>query len=115
MGHKFAEIALSDVDNVVSVSGIKSLLKMLDSGRVDTIVTTLFNGLYGAKEQQMESIWPQYPILQRTPLYFYLHEKNKHLVAEIDRVFKSMQQSGELEELRLKFAKELLNDPLFEQ
>ncbi|MEH6575470.1 MAG: transporter substrate-binding domain-containing protein [Amphritea sp.] len=114
-GDKYAEIGLRDVENVVLVSGTKSLLRMLDAGRVDIVVTTIFDGLYGAKKHQMQSIRPIYPILARIPLYFYLHEKNKHLVAEIDRVFKSMQQSGELEELRLKFAKELLNDPLFEQ
>lgn len=108
-GNIFAEKGLEGNENTVKVSGTTSQLKIMESQRVDAILITMFGGLHSVKKNKLESIKPVLPILERIPLYFYLHEKNKHRVSEIDAVFKAMRDSGELEELRSKHIIRLLD------
>ncbi len=83
-------------------------MQILDKGRVDIVITARINGLLQLKKLNLDSIYPLSPPLSPKLVYHYLHKKHKALVPKTDRVFKEMQESGELERLREKFLEKLL-------
>ena len=96
------------MEHVQIVGNSSLLMQILHRDRVDFVITARINGLLQLKNLNLDSIYPLSPPLRRELVYHYLHEKHKALVPRIDSVFKRMKQSGELEGLREKFLKELL-------
>ncbi|MCK5831710.1 MAG: transporter substrate-binding domain-containing protein [Methylococcales bacterium] len=110
-GHLFAEIGLQGHKQLLLVSTTNNQFKALQAGRTELAVSTWYDGMYAAHELGLE-LFPLEPRLERTPLYFYLHKKNAHLVETIDAVFREMKISGELEQVRADYIKRtILNHP----
>lgn len=108
-GIVFAELGLEGHEKVVVVPTSESVFKLLVEGHVDLAISILHYGKFIAKKLSVK-IYPLKPMLQRIPLYFYLHEKNAHLVEKIDAIFREMKDSGELERLRtIHFERTLRN------
>jgi len=72
------------------------------------VITARINGLLHLKELGLDSIFPLSPSLSRQPVYHYLHETSKSLVPRIDVVFRAMEESGELERVRQRVIKDML-------
>lgn len=108
-GVRHAEECTREMKKVQAVSNSSILMQILDKSRVDIAITARLNGLIQLKRLNLNSIYPLSPPLSKKLVYHYLHEKHKDLVPKIDTIFKEMQESGELERLRDKYIKELLD------
>jgi len=107
-GVRHAELCTRGMDKVQVINYSVKMMELLDADRVDIAITAKTNGLVLIKKMGVESIHPLYPPLSRMMVYHYVHEKNKELVPEIEKVIIGMQRSGELEILREKGLKTLL-------
>lgn len=107
-GVRHAETCTQGMAHVRIVGDSRLLMEILDKGRVDIVITAKINGLLQIKKLKLDSIYPLSPPLSRSPVYHYLNQKHKALVPRIDKVFREMQETGELERLRKKISKELL-------
>ncbi|MDE2431023.1 MAG: hypothetical protein KGM99_20065, partial [Burkholderiales bacterium] len=69
--------------------------------RMDFAVSDSFSGLLAIKKLGLENnIRLLTPPLQRTEIFHFLHEKHKDLIPKVEQVIRSMQASGELEQVR---------------
>jgi ABC-type amino acid transport substrate-binding protein len=107
-GVKHSQLCTQGMENVFVGDDLTGVMRMLDAGRVDLLITARINGLLMAKELGLDAIKPLSPPLSRLWVYHYLHERHKELVPTIDAVFKAMQESGELEALREQDVQQLL-------
>jgi ABC-type amino acid transport substrate-binding protein len=119
-GVKHSQLCTQGMENVFVGDDLTGVLRMLNAGRVDLLITARIagrvdllitariNGLLMAKELGLDAIKPLSPPLSRFWVYHYLHERHKDLVPTINAVFKAMQESGELETLREQAAQQLL-------
>ncbi len=107
-GVKHSQLCTQGMENVFVGDDLRGVMRMLDAGRVDLLITARINGLLMAKELGLDAIKPLSPPLSRLWVYHYLHERHKELVPTIDTVFKAMRESGELEALREQAAQQLL-------
>ena len=107
-GVKHSQLCTQGMENVFVGDDLTGVMRMLDAGRIDLLITARINGLLLAKELRLDAIKPLSPPLSRLWVYHYLHERHKDLVPTIDAVFKAMQESGELEVLREQAAQQLL-------
>lgn len=105
-GVKYAEICTSGVKNLTISNDNEEMLRLLNLGRIDLVLTTKANGLIIAKKLNFASIEPVSPPLRSLVLYHYLHEKNSHLVPKIDKVLQEMTRSGELNEIKMRILNE---------
>ena len=112
-GVRHAETCTEGMKRVQVVGNSSKLMQILDKDRVDIVITAKLNGLIQLKRLNLNSIYPLSPPLCKKLVYHYLHEKHKNLVPQIDTIFKEMEKSGELERLRDKYIKELLEQTIF--
>ena len=98
-GILFAEIGLQGHDQVIVVANSEDVFKAIALGRAEIGISTMQYGKTASDKLGIK-VFPLGPVLERIPLYFYLHEKHAHLVNQIDAVFREMKASGELEALR---------------
>jgi len=109
-GVKHSQLCTQGMENVFVGDDLTGVMRMLDAGRVELLITARINGLLLAKKLKFDAIKPLSPPLSRFWVYHYLHERHKDLVPTIDKVFKAMQESGELEALRAQAVKKLLQN-----
>ncbi len=109
-GVKHSQLCTQGMENVIAGDDLTGVMRMLNAGRVDLLITARINGLSMAKELKLEAIKVLSPPLNRFWAYHYLHKSHKELVPIIDNVFKAMQESGELEALRAQAVQKLLQN-----
>ena len=107
-GVKHSQLCTQGMKNVFVGDDLTSVMRMLNAGRVELLITARINGLLLAKELGLEAIKPLSPPLSRFWVYHYLHERHKKFIPTIDAIFKAMQESGELEALREQAVQQLL-------
>jgi hypothetical protein len=107
-GVKHSQLCTRGMENVFVGDDLTGVMRMLNAGRVDLVITARINGLLMAKELGLDAIKPLSPPLSRLWVYHYLHERHQDLVPTIDAVFKEMQESRELEALREQAVQQLL-------
>ena len=107
-GVKHSQLCTQGMENVFVGDDLTGVMRMLDAGRVELLITARINGLLLANKLKLDAIKPLSPPLSRFWVYHYLHERHKDLVPTIDKVFKTMQESGELEALRAQAVHQLL-------
>lgn len=86
---------VKDFPNVEEVKDIESLMKMLDFGRVDIVITSYIGALSEITKKGYTNIESN-KILSEKPLYIYFHEKNRDFVAPIEAITKKKCENGEL-------------------
>ena len=107
-GVKHSQLCTQGMKNVFVGDDLGGVMRMLDAGRIDLLITARVNGLLMAKELGLDAVKPLSPPLSRLWVYHYLYKSHKDLVPVIDNVFKAMRQSGELEALRKQAVEKLL-------
>jgi len=107
-GVKHSELCTQGMEKVFVGDDLTGLMRMLNAGRLDFLITARINGLLMTKKLRLDAIKPLSPPLSRLWVYHYLHERHKDLVPTIDAGFKAMQERGELEALREQAAQQLL-------
>jgi hypothetical protein len=109
-GVKHSQLCTQDMKNVFVGDDLTGVMRMLNAGRVELLITARINGLLMAKGLGLDAIKPLSPPLSRFWVYHYLHERHKKLVPSIDAIFKAMQASGELEALREQAVQQLMQN-----
>lgn len=99
-GVKHSELCTDGMPSVIIGNDLNTLIRTLDSGRIDLLITARINGLVQIKKFGQNAIHPLSPPLSRMLVYHYLNETHRDLVPKIDRIFQEMQASGELEAVR---------------
>jgi len=86
---------------VQAVTTMENLMQSLDAGRFDVAVNDRFSGLLVIRRLGLDGkVQPLDPPLEHIPLYHFLHERHRDLVAKVGQVIRSMQASGELDRVR---------------
>lgn len=75
------------------------LFDMLKVGNLDAVLADLVAGTIILKQLGLEQIGVLEGVVQREPLYHYLHEKNAELAPKITAVLKEMNEHGEISQL----------------
>lgn len=105
-GYKYVETMTEGKERILS-SSYESLFKMLEIGRVDIVVLSLFDGLKALKDLQIDNVSTMYPPLADLPVYHYLHIKNEKLVPQINAVLQEMNEEGRLKAIAFELEAEM--------
>lgn len=104
-----SEAGTRGMANVQRATSLEELVRMLDRGRFDLLVTDLFSGRVEIKRQGLDPrIKPLLPALERIYVYHYLHERHRALVPKVEAVLREMAANGELAQLRAQFIARVL-------
>ena len=109
-GIVYSEVGTKGMPDVTVLNSIEQLALMVISGRIDLFVTDKYDGMLTLKRMMATSeIKPlSPPIVDKIELYHYIHQSHKDLVPKIEKIINDMTKNGELETLRQKLRKELL-------
>lgn len=107
IGMYYTEKAASEFGQVTLVDDLERLYQLLNSRRVDVVLDSDINGKYYMKKKNFKNIQPITPQLSQINAYHYVHEKHKTLVPKLDKIFRAMKKSGELEKMRRDFMTEI--------
>jgi polar amino acid transport system substrate-binding protein len=104
-----SEAGTRGMADVQKATSLEDLVRMLDRGRFDLLVTDLFSGRIEVKKQHLDArIRPLLPPLERIYVYHYLNERHRDLVPKVEAVLRDMNASGELARLRAKLVEQVL-------
>ena len=96
---RYAEIGTAAAP-IYQADDMTHLFKLLDSGRIEVAIAVRNAGIIELQKSFKDSgIKIIGKPLHSAPLFHFLHRKNKHLIAKLDRVLQEMRNSGELETL----------------
>lgn len=90
-------------DKVHRVPGEDQLFQLLDSGRVDAIISDQDTAAMIIQEKALFSISSLSPPLTVFPIHHYLHKKHSALIPALTEALEVMEAEGRLEELRKEF------------
>jgi len=85
--------------NKYAAGSFQQVFKMLDLGRVEVAIATDYTGNSIIKELNLQGIRMVQQPLAITPVFHYLHKKNKHLIEPITTALKNMQEHGRFQEI----------------
>ncbi len=98
-GVKHTNNITSGMPSVFDLDSRDGMMKVLQNGRVDIVLTNTIDGSQLIKEKKLTDVVPTGKALAVLELYHYIHSKHKDLVPRVDAVIKRMKASGELEQL----------------
>jgi len=107
-GVKHSELCTEGMKSVYIANSSTKMMKVLDAGGPDIVITARINGLWLIKKMNLQSVHPLSPPLSLMLVYHYLHEKHKNIVPKIDKIFIEMKKNGELKRLRDSTIKTIL-------
>lgn len=105
-GHKLAEAKTRGM-NVRTVTYFEEMFKALSRGGHLVGIGSRVSGLISLNERNSSRIRILEPPLERTKVFHYLHQKNAHLVPEIQRVLEAMEKSGLISKYQSDYIHEL--------
>jgi polar amino acid transport system substrate-binding protein len=96
---------------VTAVPTMEALMRMLAAERVELAVNDRLSGQLILRQLRLETeIHPLDPPLQHIPLYHFLHVRHAMLLPRIEEVLRGMETSGELERVRARAVKYLMEE-----
>ena len=107
-----SEAGTRGMDRVTAAASLENMIRMLDAGRFDLMVTDLFSGRVAVRKLDLQSrISSLGAPLEKIYIYHYLHERHRDLAGKVGSVIQGMEASGELARLRERLVKQILNEP----
>jgi polar amino acid transport system substrate-binding protein len=104
-----SEAGTRGMPRVTAVASMEALMRMVAAGRLDVAVNDRLSGVLVLHQLGLQGdVRPLDPPLQRVPLYHFLHVKHQELVPRVEEMLRSMAVSGELEQIRARAVKDLL-------
>ncbi|BEU03942.1 ABC transporter substrate-binding protein [Agarivorans sp. OAG1] len=94
---------------VEQLSSTDKLLSFVHRGRADVALTNKVDGLVASKRLKLNEHIAYSAPLAVFPLYHYIHERERHLVAKVDEVIQAMLRSGELAQVIEQAEQQALN------
>ncbi|MCJ8294075.1 MAG: transporter substrate-binding domain-containing protein [Colwellia sp.] len=107
-GYLFAE-GVTQGMNKYAAGSFQQVFKMLDLGRVEVVIATDYTGNSIIRELNLQGISMLPTPLDITPVFHYLHEKNKHLLEKITSSLLKMQRDGRFNKIISQVATEFKN------
>ncbi len=106
-GMQMAKINLENttpLKDIIDVSEVKLGLKLITTGRVDIYVDDLnaILGIINISEPALGDGIKQVGVLDKVPLYMYVHKKNAGMVKELEVEIKKLKDEGVIEKFRKK-------------
>lgn len=95
-GVKHTENATKGHPKVVALPKTKQVLKLLEKGKVDVVLTNTIDGLIAIEKLGLQNLEPLPQPLATEPLYHYLYKSNAHLLPKVDQAIKALKSSGTL-------------------
>lgn len=95
--------------NPIIVNSIEQLFEMLNSNRIDIVVSTRLEGLISIKKLGMNGIVVLEPSIQVVPLYHYIHKKHIPIANQLTRILAKMKKNGRIKEITDEVLDDLLN------
>lgn len=89
------------------VGEIDQALQMLESGRVDLVMTTDIDWSELKHQEEYRDLIMLYPPLETIKLFHYVHRDNEDLLAPLNDVITEMRNRGELDKIRSDLMEEL--------
>jgi hypothetical protein len=72
----------------------------------------LFSGRVAVRKLKLDDrIQPLLPPIEKIHIHHYLHERHRDLVRKVEAVIGEMEESGELERLRERLVRQVLDAP----
>jgi len=96
IGYKHAEKMTAHMKRILTPT-FTNLLTMVEEGRIDLAVVSLFDGLKTLQALRFSDLHPLDPPLGVLPMYHYLNEKHADLVPAVEKVLGDMTAEGRLE------------------
>lgn len=91
----------------ITKSNLEDAIKVVANGRCDLVVAEYYDLVGSLKKLNFNNLAIHEVVIERTPLYHYLHEKNKKIIPLITAQLEKMNVSGELDKLRSKVKSQL--------
>lgn len=107
-GYLFAEGVTKGM-NKYAAGSFQQVFKMLDLGRVEVAIATDYTGKSIIRELDLQGISMLPTPLDITPVFHYLHDKNKHLLDRITSSLQKMQRDGRFNKIISQVATEFKN------
>lgn len=85
--------------NIYEMSSTEDMFKLLESGRVDVVLTNTIDGNLALTRLGLDNITSMNKPLALLPLYHYIHKKHQNLIPLIDKEIKRLNGNGELAQL----------------
>jgi ABC-type amino acid transport substrate-binding protein len=105
-----SEAGTAGMPRVQRATNLDNLMRMLDAGRIDILVTDLFSGRVVLRRLDLEArIRPVLPPLERIWIYHYLHVRHADLAPRVAAVIAAMAGSGALARLREDLVQRVLD------
>lgn len=105
-----SEAGTKGMAHVQAAVSLESLIRMLDAGRIDVMVTDAFSGQLAVASMGLAGrIRPLSPPLDTIPLYHYLNERRSDLVPLVEKAARDMEASGELARLRADLRQRMID------
>jgi polar amino acid transport system substrate-binding protein len=102
IGIKIIESNLVKGTKAETVATLEQLFTKLELGRNDVVIETRLSGLQTIKALGLKDIVILEPPLVKSPLFHFLHVKNKGLVEPLTAVLKQMEKDGVIRNIQLK-------------
>ena len=107
-----SEAGTRGMSRVTAATSLENMIRMLDAGRFDLVVTDLFSGRAAVRKLKLQShIVALSPPLERIYIYHYLHQRHRDLARRVEAVVQEMDASGELARLREALVRQTLSEP----
>lgn len=103
-GNKFIEKATQEIPREVA-PGFKEALDALVQNKTEIVVIPRLSALQLYYTHDYDNIKPVSDVLQKLPLYHFVHKKNAHLIPIITPILQQMKDSGEIEYIRQTYLK----------
>ena len=87
------------------------LFSMLNGNRFDIIILSRINSSKYFSEEKNKNLMVLEPPIETYEMYHYLHKKNAHLIPELTRVLKDMEEEGLIQKYKDDFLKQLSSKP----
>ena len=106
-----SEAGTRAMSRVTAVPTMEALMRMLAAERIELAVNDRLSGQLILRQLRLEAeIHALDPPLQHIPLYHFLHVRHAELLPRIEEVLRAMEASGELEQVRARAVKRLIED-----
>ncbi|MEL7637198.1 MAG: transporter substrate-binding domain-containing protein [Anaerolineaceae bacterium] len=107
-GVQHSKDMVEGLENVTVVEDGETMMKLVETGKVDIALTSTVNGDGLLKKMGLNEI-ERVGTLTRLVEFIYFNKKNSDLVPKVDEAIKNMSQSGELTKLTEKYETEYLD------
>lgn len=108
-GVKHTANITAGMESVYDLDSPEQVIKYLEYGRADVALANSLNWKYLLAKTGCDNIVPAGPSLRRLPLYHYVSIRHSGLADKVGKMFTTMKENGELDELILKAKKDIFD------